>query len=286
TYSPLGTLAVTITDSRPVPSVSAINPSTIDLASPPASFTITGTALANLGFGLPVVNFMRGSTMLAQVRATALSGTTTLTLPSSPARTLGAVPAHLNPPSSDLTYSPLGTLAVTITDSRPVPSVSAINPSTVDLASPPASFTITGTALANLGFGLPVVNFMRGSTMLAQVRATALSGTTTLTVPFSPALTAGAVPAQVYSQAGGGTYSLIGTLAVTITDSRPVPSVSAIDPSTVDLASPPASFAVTGTNLSNLGFGLPVVNFMRGSTLLVQVRATALSGTTTLTVPF
>src|SRR5438445_13749776 len=67
--------------------------------------------------------------------------------------------------------------------------VSAISPNVVDLASPPASFTITGKGFANLGFGLPVVNFMRGSTMLAQVRATTLTGTTTLTVPFSSSLT-------------------------------------------------------------------------------------------------
>jgi hypothetical protein len=83
--------------------------------------------------------------------------------------------------------------------------VSAISPAAVDLASPPASFTITGTGLANLGFGLPVVNFMRGSTMLAQVVATSLTGTTTLTVPFSSSLTVGPVQAQVYAQTGNAT---------------------------------------------------------------------------------
>src|SRR5262249_45718311 len=216
--------------------------------------------LVNLGFGLPVVNFMRGSTMLAQVRATALSGTTTLTVPFSPALTVGAVQAQVYSQTSGVTYSPLGTLAVTITDSRPVPSVSAINPSTVDLASPPASFTITGTTLANLGFGLPVVNFMRDSTMLAQVRATALSGTATLLVPSSAPLTVAATPAHSSPPLPGAPPISLGTLAVTITDSRPVPSVSAINPSTVDLASPPASFTITGTALANLGFGLPVVN--------------------------
>jgi hypothetical protein len=72
--------------------------------------------------------------------------------------------------------------------------------------------------LANLG---PVVNFMRGSTMLAQVVATTLTGTTTLTVPFSSSLTVGAVQAQVYMRTGTQTYSLIGTLALTVTDTRP-----------------------------------------------------------------
>src|SRR5262245_55424878 len=192
---------------------------------------------------------MRGATMLVQVRAPGIRGSTTLSVPFSPALAVGAVQAQVYSQTSGVTYSPLGTLAVTITDSRPVPSVSAINPSTVDLASPPASFTITETGRATRSFGLPVVNFMRGSTMLAQVRATALSGTTTPSVPFSPALTVGAVQAQVYSQTSGVTYSPLGTLAVTITDSRPVPSVSAINPSTVDLASPPASFTITGTAL-------------------------------------
>src|SRR5262249_24156510 len=148
TYSLLGTLAVTITDTRPVPSVSAISPSTVDLASPPASFTITGTALANLGFGPPVVHFMRGSSMLAQVRATAPRGPTSLSVPSSPPWTVAPFPTRRSSDLSNATYSLLGTLAVTITDTLPVPSVSAISPSTVDLASPPASFTITGTALA------------------------------------------------------------------------------------------------------------------------------------------
>src|SRR5262249_49276048 len=170
-----------------------------------------------------------------------------------PALTVGAVQAEVYSQTSGVTYSLLGTLAVTITDTRPVPSVSAISPSTVDLASPPASFTITGTALANLGFGLPAVNFMRGSSMLAQLRATALTGTMTLTLPFSTALTVGTVQPQFPTRRAADPYSLLGTLAVTITDTRPAPTVSAISPNTVDLASPPASFTITGTNLSNLG---------------------------------
>src|SRR6185369_15505854 len=228
------------TDTRPLPGVSAISPAAVDLASPPASFTITGTALANLGFGLPVVNFMRGSTMLAQVVATSLTGTTTLTVPFSSSLTVGPVQAQVYMRTGPAAYSLVGALALTVTDTRPapgVPSVSAISPAVVDLASPPASFTITGTALANLGFGLPVVNFMRGSTMLAQVVATSLTGTTTLTVPFSSNLTVGPVQAQVYMRTGPAAYSLIGTLALTVTDTRPLPGVSAISPAAVDLAS-------------------------------------------------
>ena len=56
--------------------------------------------------------------------------------------------------------------------------------------------------------------------MLAQARATALAGTTMLTVPFPVGLTVGAVEAQVYMQTGSTTFSLMGTLPLTVTDSR------------------------------------------------------------------
>src|SRR5207245_10655972 len=105
-------------------------------------------------------------------------------------------------------------------------------------------FLFVHDPLPIFGFGLPVVNFMRGSTMLAQIRATALTGTTTLTVPFSTNLTVGAVQAQVYAQTGNATYSLIGTLALTVTDTRPVPLVSAMSPDEVDPAAPPPSFTI------------------------------------------
>src|SRR5207302_1911760 len=225
---------------------------------------------------------------LAQLRATALPGNTTLTVSCSSTLTVVGVQPQVYMQAGSGPYSLIGTLALTITDALPVPgvpSVSAISPNAVDLATPPASFTITRSEQRRVGFGLPVVNFMRGSTMLAQIRATALTGTTTLTVPFSTNLTVGAVQAQVYAQTGNATYSLIGTLALTVTDTRGVPSVSAISPDVVDLATPPASFTITGTALANLGFGLPVVNFMRGSTMLAQVRAITLNGTTTLTAP-
>src|SRR5713101_6661676 len=274
----------------------------MDLATPPASFTITGNGFANLGFGLPMVNFMRGTTLLAQARATALTGSTTLTVPfptpatsitpDLPGLSAGPVEAQVwQQTGSAPTFSLIGSAALTVTDTR----VSGITPSSMDLATPPASFTITGNGgFANLGFGLPMVNFMRGTTLLAQARATALTGTTTLTVPFPtpatsitpnlPGLSAGPVEAQDWQQTGSApTFSLIGSDALTVTDTR---GVSAITPSSIDLATPPASFTITGNGFANLGFGLPMVNFMRGTTLLAQARATALTGSTTLTVPF
>ena len=280
--------------------VSAIAPNAIDLASPPTSFTITGNGFANLGFGLPVVNFVRNGVLIAQARATGLSGSTTLTVPyptpatsltpNMPGLSAGAVQAQVwQQTSSAPSFSLIGSATLTVTDIR---GVSGITPGTIDLASPPATFTITGGGFANLGFGLPVVNFVRNGTLIAQARATGLSGSTTLTVPYpTPAtsltpnmsgLSAGTVQAQVWQQTGTNSFSFVGSAALTVTDTR---GVRAITPDLINLAVPPASFTITGNGFTNLGFGLPVVNFMRGTTLLAQARATALTGTT-LTVPF
>jgi hypothetical protein len=299
----IGSVTLTVTDSR---GVSGITPSSIDLAAPPASFTITGGGFADLGFGPPVVNFMRGGTLIAQARATAPVGSTTLTVPfptqatsltpNMPGLSAGAVQVQVWQQTGSSTFSLIGSASLTVTDTRPAPGVSGITPSTIDLASPPPTFTISGNGFANLGFGLPVVNFMNGGTLIAQARATGLTGSTTLTVPFPtqatsltpnmPGLSAGTVQAQVWQQTGSGTFSLIGSATLTVIDTRPVAGVSGITPSTIDLASPPTTFTITGNGFTNVGFGLPVVNFMRGSTLIAQARATGLAGSTTLTVPF
>jgi hypothetical protein len=194
------------------------------------------------------------------------------------------------------TFSLLGSVTLTVADTRSTPGVSAITPSSIDLVSPPATFAITGGGFENRGFGLPVINFMRGGTLLAQARATAVAGGTTLTVPFPtsatsltpnlPGLSAGTVQVQVWAQTGSGSYSLLGSVTLTVADTRSTPGVTAITPSTIELATPPATFSITGGGFENRGFGLPVINFMRGGTLLAQARATAVTGGTTLILPF
>src|SRR5438309_1056514 len=156
---------------------------------------------------------------------------------------------------------------------------------------------ITGEIFGNRGFGLPAVNFTRGGVVLAQARATALTGGTALTVPFPtdatslggahPGLSAGAVDVQVYDQTGPSTYLLIGSTLLTVADTRLCTlCVTGIAPSSIDLATPPVAFSVAGQGFANTGSGLPVVNFARGGVVLAQARATALTGGTTLTVPF
>src|SRR5207253_430697 len=128
-------------------------------------------------------------------------------------------------------FSLLGTISLTVNDTR---GVSAITPNPIDLATPPASFTIAGSGFTNSGFGLPVINFTRSGTVLAQARAT--SGTnTSLTVPFPtdatsiagprPSLHAALLTSEVYNQTGTSGFSLVGTTSLTVNDTRGVSAI-------------------------------------------------------------
>ena len=302
-WGDVGTTLLTVNDTRPAPGVNSITPNPIDLASPPASFTITGSGFANLGFGLPVANFTRNGTLLAQVRASS-GNSTTLNVPfpttqglfgTLPGLSAGPIVVQVyNQTGATNSWSLLGSTNLTVNDTRPAPGVNSITPNPIDLASPPASFTITGNGFANLGFGLPVANFTRNGTLLAQVRASS-GNSTTLNVPFPttqglfgtlPGLSAGPIVVQVYNQTGAtNSWSLLGSTNLTVNDTRPAPGVNSITPNPIDLASPPASFTITGNGFANLGFGLPVANFTRNGTLLAQVRASS-GNSTTLNVPF
>jgi subtilisin family serine protease len=298
-YGLLASGTLSVTDSR---GVSGIAPAMIDLATPPADFIVTGAGFADLGFGRPVVNFLRNGAVVAQARATEMTGTSltvpfptpaTALAPNLPGLAAGTVTVQVYLQTGPTSYSLFGSTTLTVTDTRPAPGVSAITPGTIDLAQP-TSFTITGVGFADLGFGLPVVNFSRNGAIVAQARATSMT-TTTLTVPFPspatalvpnlPGLSAGTVLVQVYLQTGPGSFALLGSTTLTVTDSRPTPGVGSISPSEFDLADPPELFTITGSGFADLGFGRPIVNFTRNGAVLAQARATAMTATT-LTVPF
>src|SRR3989442_677976 len=253
-------------------------------------------------------NFMRGTALLAQARATALTGGTTLTVPfptpataitpNLPGLSAGPVQAQVwQQTGSAPTFSLNVGTAHACTQTPPAPGVTATTPNTIDVATPPASFTITGNGFANLGFGLPVVNFIFFFNDTATTEIYTLSLHDALPISFPtpataitpnlPGLSAGPVQAQVWQQTGSApTFSLKVGRAPWGARVQTSPGAGSLKQRTIDVATPPASFTITGNGFANRGFGLPVVNFMRGTTLLAQARATALAGGTTLTVPF
>jgi hypothetical protein len=225
-------------------SVNSITPTPIDLASPPASFTVIGNGFANLGFGLPAVNFTRNGVLLGQVRATSMTSTTLVvpfpgtqgifnnTLPGLSAG-LVTVDVYNHTSSSDQSWGLVGSTSLTVNDTRNTnpPTVNSITPNPIDLASPSTSFTLTGNGFANLGFGLPAVNFTLNGTLVGQVRATSVTSTT-LVAPFPttqgifnnilPGLSAGVVTVTVYNHTSSSdqSWGLVGSTSLTVNDTR------------------------------------------------------------------
>jgi subtilisin family serine protease len=236
------TITVVIAD------VDSITPNPIDLAAPPASFTITGGGFADLGNGLPAANFYAGTTFIAQARATSMNsnGTSiTVPYPTNATSFSGPLPGlragtitvkvynqHANTGSPQWTL--IGSTTLTVNDTRPAPGVSSITPNPIDLAAPPASFTITGGGFADLGYGLPAANFYAGTTFIAQARATSMnSNGTSITVPYPtnatsfsgplPGLKAGTITVKVFNQqknTGSPQWTLIGSTTLTVNDTR------------------------------------------------------------------
>jgi subtilisin family serine protease len=232
------TVTVTITE------VNSITPNPVDLASPPASFTITGGGFADLGYGLPAANFYAGTTFIAQARATSMNSTS-ITVPyptnatsfSGPlaglrAGTITVKVYNQHASTGSPQWTLLGSTTLTVNDTRPAPGVSSITPNPIDLAAPPASFTITGGGFADLGYGLPAANFYAGTTFIAQARATSMNSTS-ITVPYPTnatsfsgplaGLRAGTITVKVYNQhknTGSPQWTLIGSTTLTVNDTR------------------------------------------------------------------
>ena len=212
-----------------------ITPNPMDLAAAPRTFTITGVGPANLGAGLPVVNFVSNEVLLGQARATGLVGTA-LTVPFPTDRTSlsGALPglsagsvtvSVYNQVPGGAGFDLVGSANLSVGDTRCM-TCAVIAPSPVDRAVPPSSFTITGSGFADLGAGLPVVNFVAGGYLVGQARAIDLAGGTTLTVPFPTdqtslsgplaGLSTGPVTVFVFNQVPSGGFNLVGGANLTV----------------------------------------------------------------------
>ena len=238
----VGSTFLTVTGTLPPPGVSSITPNPVDLASPPASFTVTGNGFVNFGYGLPVANFYRNGTLIAQARSSSGSGTAlTIPFPTTqglfgplPGLSVGPVTVDIiNQTGATNSWSVVGSIALTVIDSSPPIGVSSISPNPADLASP-TPFTVTGGGFANFGYGLPVANFYRNGTLIAQVRASS-GNSTTLTVPFPgtqglfgslPGLSVGPVTVDIVNQTGAtNSWSVVGGTLLTINDSRTLTSL-------------------------------------------------------------
>ena len=198
---------------------------TVNVANPTISVTPSSLDFGGVGVGgsidktITVKNtgggILAGSATANAPYSIASGGTYNLSGGQSQTVTVRFAPTSAGTFASNVTFT--GGAGASVTVSGFTTSVNSITPNPVDLASPPASFTLTGNGFANLGFGLPVVNFTRNGTLLGQVRATSVTNTT-LVVPFPttqgifnntvPGLSAGPVTVEVYNQTASGEQQL------------------------------------------------------------------------------
>src|SRR5439155_606867 len=140
--------------------------------SPPATFSIAGQGFESLGFGLPVVNFTRRSEERRVGKESGLPSSTSLTVPFPtnatslvgplPRLSAGPVSVQVYNQTGPNAYLLVGSVPLSVEDNRPCALAATVNsPNALDLASPPATFSIAGQGFESLGFGLPVVNFTR-----------------------------------------------------------------------------------------------------------------------------
>ena len=138
----------------------------------------------------------------------------------------------------------------------------ASRPARIDLAIPPATFSVTGDGFANLGFWAAdrELHTERGGLGPgagdrddADVADRAIPDERDIH-RTGPARTLGqTVVAQVHLQTGPANYSVLGGTAITVTDTRPAPGVSGITPSTIELATRPGHVHHHGRRLREPG---------------------------------
>jgi pimeloyl-ACP methyl ester carboxylesterase len=245
---------------NPSPQITALQPSTAAVGSPPLTLTVQGN-----GLGTYSTIRVDGNDRTTHYNNQNHTLTTTLSagdLSAPGARTIQVFNAK---PGGGLSNS----LSFTVTGSgnNPVPTVTGIAPSTVAAGGGSFLLTVNGFgfvqgAAVQLNGGARVTTYVSATQLQAQVKPSDITSPTTITVRV-------ANPAP-----GGGVSTTSAPLTVTTGGSNPLPSVSLITPSHITAGGPAFTLTVDGT-----GFvGSSVVrldNDDRATTYVSATRVTA-----------
>jgi IPT/TIG domain-containing protein len=266
-----GTLTFTINASNPVPSITSLSPSSAAAGNPAFTLMVTGSDFV----AASVVNWNGTPLTTGFVSSTEL----TASVPASDISSAGTATVTVVTPAPGGGTS--GALTLTINASNPVPSINALSPSSVASGNPSFTLTVTGSdfvaASAISWNGTPLTTvFVSDTELTAQVSATDIA-------------TAGSAGITVVTPAPGGGTS--GTLTFTINASNPVPSITALSPSSAAAGSTGFMLTVTGSDFVAAsvihwkGAAL-TTNYVSASQLTAAVPASdlATAGTASVTV--
>lgn len=211
--------------SNPVPSITSLSPSTIDVGAAATTVTINGT-----GFVQSSTAEWNGSNLTTTyVSATELQAT----LPAADLAAVGTGKIVVVNPSPGGGTSSSSSISIVY----PVPVITSLSPNSVAWSISSAALTVTGT-----GFESSSVVQLNGTTS-----PTTYVNSTTLTTAVSFLnVTGGAVSVTVFTGTPGGGTSNATTLTVTY----PVPAITSVTPASIPVNSPATAITVQGTGFT------------------------------------
>ncbi|HKC89651.1 MAG TPA: PPC domain-containing protein, partial [Blastocatellia bacterium] len=216
---------------NPVPTLTSISPNLLPVGSPTFTLQLTGT------------NFVPGAAVqwngANRVTFPPTGGGTqlTATIPASDLQTVGTATVRVVNPSPG--GGPSNTVDFTIAMPNPLPRITSINPTTVQVGSPDFDLIVTGGGFVNSsvvrinGNNLPTT-FNSATQLTARI--------TSANIP-NP----GAASITVFTPAPGGGTSAAAILQVT-PPPNPTPAITALSPNPVLAGGGQFTLAVTGTN--------------------------------------
>lgn len=258
--------AISVVAANPVPVITSISPSTAVAGSAGVTLLVNGSGFVNGS----VVNWNGSPRTTTFVSATQLQAA----IPSTDLSTAGpAQVAVVNPvPGGGTSGNSVFTIA------NPAPAVTSLSPATVTSGGAAFTLTVNGSGFVNGSIvnwnGAPRTTTYLGGT---QIHAA---------ITASDILTAGTVQVTVTNPAGSGTSA-----RVALTINNPLPTITALDPSTATVGGTAFTLTVNGSGFVNGS----VVNwngsarttiFVNGTQLQAAIAATdiATSGTAQVTV--
>lgn len=234
---------------NPAPVIALTTPGNGATALAPASFTLTAAATAN-GHTVSAVQFYNGTTLLGEVTAAPY------------AFTWNNVSAGNYNLTATLVYdsgSTLGSTAISVNVTNPLPVITLASPGDGSTALAPASFNLAANVTPN-GHAVSAVQFFDGTTLVGQAT----------TAPYALAWNNVAAGSHVISAmllfdagstltSGGATVNVTNSMPA-ITLSAPASAVSMVAPASLNLAA----------GVTPNGHTISAVQFYNGTTLLGQ----------------
>ncbi|HXN73218.1 MAG TPA: FG-GAP-like repeat-containing protein [Candidatus Acidoferrales bacterium] len=240
--------------SNPVPAITALQPSSATAGSGAFTLTVNGSgfvsgAVVNFNGNARTTMLVSGTQVTASILATdvASAGTPTVTV-TNPGPGGGA--------SNALTFT------ISAGTNNPVPTLTALQPSSATAGGASFTLTVTGTNFITASVvkwnGVALVTTFDSATQL------------TAAVPASDIATAGAASVTVFNPTpGGGTSSAL-TFTINAATNNPVPAITTLQPTNVTPGSGAFTLTVNGSNFVSGA----VVNFNGNARTTTFVNAT------------